>query len=65
MAHQEAAAQDAQGSAEGGLHRSLAPQQDPVHRAAGGAEGIPPQDRDQQEDLQDGRGLQDEGREGE
>ena len=65
LAHQEAAQEDPQGSEEGGLYWSLASQQDPVHGAQGGSEGLPPQDWDQQEDLQDGRGIQDEGREGE
>merc|ERR1711981_1153813 len=62
VAHQEAAPEDPQGSEEGGLYWSLASQQDPVHRAQGRSEGLPPQDRDQQEDLQDRGGIQDEGR---
>merc|ERR1711899_588307 len=46
----------------GRLYRSLASQQNPVHRAQGWSEGIPSLYRDQQEDLQNGRGIQDEGR---
>merc|ERR1712106_103414 len=41
---------------------SLASKQDPEHCAQGWTEGIPPQDGGEQEDLQDGRRLQDEGR---
>ena len=48
----------------GCLYWSLASQQDPVHRAQSWSEGIPSQNRDQQEDLQNWRGLQNEGWQG-
>merc|ERR1711994_725362 len=55
------AQEDSQGSEEGRLYWSLASQQDPEHCAQGRSEGLPPQDRGEQEDLQDGRWLPHEG----
>ena len=64
LAHEEAPPQDPQGSAQGRLHRRMASFPHPVHRGACWTEGIPPQDRDQQEDLRHAGWLPQEGRKG-
>lgn len=64
LAHKEAAAQDASWSAQGGLHRCLAPGPRGLLRGPRRPEGLPPPHRDQQEDLQDRPGLPHQGRQG-
>ena len=51
LAHAQAAAQDPQGPAQGGLHRRLASLACLVRRGQGRSEGLPPPHRDKQEDL--------------
>merc|ERR1719213_1143344 len=60
--HTKKLPQDAQGSAQGGLHRRVASQPHPVHRGPCWPEGLPPPCRDQQEDLRHEGRLPQEGR---
>merc|ERR1712127_827230 len=52
LAHHQAASQDSQGSAQGGLYWSLASVSCVVYSGTCRAEGLPSSHRDQQEDLQ-------------
>lgn len=49
LAHQEAAEEDAQGPAQGGLYRRLAPGKGQLLHRARRAEGLPPPHREEQE----------------
>merc|ERR1711923_76768 len=62
VAHQETSKEDAQGSSQGRLYRSLASFQDPVHCRPCWSEGIPPPYRDQQKNLRDQAWISQEGR---
>ena len=52
-----AAAEDSQGSEEGGVHRSVASCARVVHGGEGGAERVPSPDGDEQEGVQGGEGV--------
>lgn len=64
LAHEETSSQDAQGSEKSRLYRSVASQSSFLHGCSGRSERLSPQNRDEQEDLQNWTGNPHQGRKG-